>query len=93
MHVDRVEGRVSASCRSGAFLTSDAERVAWTLSVPQESPSGEAVPEDVEDLVGLVLVTAWRDLNTVALHAGSISRNGTCALLCATSGGGKTTLT
>ncbi|SUS03586.1 hypothetical protein DF3PB_1020005 [uncultured Defluviicoccus sp.] len=93
MHVDRSESGLSATCRSGASVVSDAERINWTLSVPQQSHSGETVPEDVEDLVGLVLVAAWRDLNKVALHAGSISRNGTCALLCATSGGGKTTLT
>ncbi len=61
--------------------------------MPRTTHSGEAVPEDIEDLVGLALTTAWRGLGLVPVHAGAVVHNGACALLCAPSGGGKTTLT
>jgi hypothetical protein len=40
----------------------------------------------------LVLTTGWRAAGWVPIHAGAVSRDETCALVCATSGGGKTTL-
>jgi hypothetical protein len=93
MHVDLSGTKVKATCRSGAFAVSSECRGQWTIGVPRHTHTGEEIPEDIEDLVGLVLTTGWRDLNMVPVHAGSVVRNGTCALLCATSGGGKTTLT
>jgi hypothetical protein len=47
----------------------------------------------VEDLVGLALVTGWREAGWVPLHAGGVAKTGCCAMVVAPSGGGKTTFT
>lgn len=93
MHVDRQGDDLVAACRSGAACRSSADGTHWAIDVPRVSTTGEAVPEDIEDLAGLILTTAWRRLGMAPLHVGSVLRGEVCALLCAPSGGGKTTLT
>lgn len=93
MRVDAAGLRMTATCASGSFVVCSKSRDRWSIGVPRQARNGEAVPEDIEDLVGLVLTTGWRDLGKVPIHAGSVLRDGCCAILCATSGGGKTTLT
>lgn len=93
MLVDALGPELVATCRSGAACRSSDGKTRWRIEVPEDPLSGEAVPEDVEDLVGLILTTGWRQLGLVPIHAGAVVRNGACALLCAPSGGGKTTLT
>jgi hypothetical protein len=64
----------------------------WSIHVPSDL-NRAPVPEDVEDLIMLVLTQGWRQAGWVPLHAGSIIKGSICALLCAPSGFGKTTLT
>ncbi len=93
MHVDRAGEDLVAACRSGAACRSSSGGTRWRIDVPRASTTGEAVPEDIEDLAGLILTTAWRGLGMAPLHVGSVLKGEVCALLCAPSGGGKTTLT
>jgi hypothetical protein len=93
MAVDLEDGCVRATVRSGAAIAASADGTDWRLDVPRASTTGEAVPEDIEDLTGLALVTGWRACGMVPVHAGSVVRGGATAILAATSGGGKTTLT
>ncbi|HET6468253.1 MAG TPA: hypothetical protein VFG43_07740 [Geminicoccaceae bacterium] len=93
MLVDALGPELVATCRSGAACRSSAGTTEWRIEVPASATPGSEVPEDIEDLVGLILTTGWRRLGLVPIHAGSAVRNGSCAFLCASSGGGKTTLT
>lgn len=91
MRVDRVEGGLAATCDSGASCVyAECER-RWSIAVPANGAEAE-IPEDVELLVGLALTTGWRSLGWAPLHAGAVARGDVCALLCAPSGGGKSTL-
>ncbi len=93
MNVDTTPSGFAATCHSGTSCRSDASRKNWIIEVPKETRTGETVPLDIEDLISLVLTTGWRDLRWIPLHAGCVVKDSTCAMLCATSGGGKTTLT
>jgi len=92
MRVDATAAGLRATCESGAAAAYTAASRSWCIGVPPRA-DGAAVPDDVEDLIGLVLATAWREAGWVPLHAGAVVRKGCCALLTAPSGGGKTTLT
>ncbi len=65
----------------------------WTVHVPPDILFGEPQIGDMEDVFSLVCTVGWRAEGFVALHAGAVAKNGTCALLCTGSGGGKSTLT
>jgi hypothetical protein len=91
MHVDLSEHGLYATCQSGAAASYLAEKQRWSITVPRV-PNGN-VPEDVEDFVGLALTTSWRHLGWAPIHAAAVTKDDCCALLCAPSGGGKTTLT
>ncbi|MBI3785910.1 MAG: hypothetical protein HY270_21160 [Deltaproteobacteria bacterium] len=98
MRVDKTAGGFAATCVSGAAGFYDASRHQWTLDfpiAPKTSRACEANVDDehVEDLLELVLTTAWRESGWVPLHAGAVARNGCCAILAAPSRGGKSTLT
>jgi hypothetical protein len=70
-----------------------ADRDEWTITAPAGAIAAETL-EDVEDLVGLALTTGWRRAGFVPVHAaGVVGPDGSCALLCAPSGGGKSTMT
>ena len=85
---------VAAHCESGATACSDdIASMRWTIGVPAGGPDIWTMT-DLENLVSLVLSTAWRALGWTPFHAGLVLRpGGAAALLCAPSGGGKTTLT
>src|SRR5690606_20692984 len=55
MHVERQDGELVAACRSGARCSSSGGGTRWRIEVPRRSLTGELLPEDVEDLIGLVL--------------------------------------
>jgi len=96
MHVDPAPDGLRATTDGGTVLvgcfTPESER--WSMSVdPAVVESGSWF--DVEDLLTLVLTTGWRRAGWVPLHAGGLvppSGEGG-VLVCATSGGGKTTFT
>ncbi len=70
-----------------------AARDDWTITAPPEAVA-DGTLEDVEDLVGLALTTGWRRAGWVPLHAaGIVDAAGNCVLVCAPSGGGKSTMT
>jgi hypothetical protein len=86
-----------ATCVSGASGIYDAARRQWDLyivsgsgAVVEDDPTDE---DDLEDLLELILTTAWREAGWVPLHAGTAVRGGRCALLMAPARGGKSTLT
>ena len=91
MTVRRIPGGLLATSSSGASATlvqsTDLDR--WQLQVP-----GTLVDlEELEDFLVLVLTTGWRGLDWIPLHAGALTKAGRCIVVCAPSGGGKSTLT
>ncbi|MGI9044888.1 MAG: hypothetical protein ACR2GK_12325 [Gemmatimonadaceae bacterium] len=86
------DGALSATFRSGAVATGNPESGCWTTTIPRDADDFWTLM-DLESLASLVLAEAWRNAGWIPVHAGTVVRAGTCALLCAGSGGGKTTLT
>ncbi len=96
MHVDKTTTGLVATCRSGASGLYDAARQRWQLLIPaRRLEQGLDSSDDInlEDLIELVLTTAWRQAGWIPLHAGAAVHDGRCAILTAASRGGKTTLT
>lgn len=91
-NVDLIERGLAATSPSGACASYSAAENKWSLSVPP-GPLEIWPMTDLEHLLSLIVTTAWRSLGWVPLHAGTITDGKSCAILCATSGGGKTTLT
>lgn len=91
-HVDAVPNGILATCLSGLHGRYDRSGARWSITLPP-GPIDIWRLTDVEHLMSLVLTTGWRELGWVPLHAGTAVRDGACALLCAPSGGGKTTFT
>jgi hypothetical protein len=93
MNVDAKPSGLYAASASGCSAVYSTEENRWDILVaPQKSQAFWEIPNDIDDLLMLVLTTGWRAAGWVPIHAGAISRDETCALVCATSGGGKTTL-
>jgi hypothetical protein len=95
MMVDRDGPTLYATTRSGA--SARLQRTwpggeAWTIDFPAQYLDTPELDE-LEDLVGLALVTGWRAAGWLPVHGGGVTTNGRCAILCAMSGGGKSTLT
>lgn len=65
----------------------------WQLVVPEYLVLNERQINNLEDLFSLICTAGWRAEGWIALHAGAVIGPSCCALLCATSGGGKSTLT
>lgn len=65
----------------------------WTVTVPHDTVFDEPQIGDMEDVFSLICTAGWRAEGFTPIHAGAIVKDGTCAILCATSGGGKSTLT
>jgi hypothetical protein len=85
MHATTVCGARSHSRRTGTT-----ER--WEINVPA-SMIASANLEDVEELVILALTAGWRSAGWVPVHAAAVTDGTRCAIICAPSGGGKSTLT
>ena len=92
MLVDVRGDELAATTRSGAHARLRAGRRSWDVTVP-EALLRQGRLEELEDLVSLVLTTGWRDAGWVPVHAAAIVRGAHCALLCAPTGGGKSTMT
>jgi len=92
MRVDAVDAELYATCVSGVAIAASSDAQRWSITVPAATLNG-VVPEDIEDLVGLALTTGWRRVGWVPIHAAAVVRDADCAILCAPSGGGKSTLT
>jgi hypothetical protein len=65
----------------------------WKLCVPDDLVLNERQINNLEDLFSLICTTGWRTEGWIAVHAGAVIGPSSCAILCATSGGGKSTLT
>ncbi len=91
MAVCRSPDGLIATSSSGGDLTlvRSASVDRWHMNVP----TSLADLEELEDFLVLVLTTGWRCLDWIPLHAGALSRGGCCIIVCAPSGGGKSTLT
>lgn len=95
MTVDAEGDSLYATTRCGA--SARRERTwpggeAWSIAFPAPDIETPAIDE-IEDLVGLALVSGWRGAGWTPVHGGAVTKNGRCAILCAMSGGGKSTLT
>ncbi len=91
-NVDATETGLYATSPSGASAIFYTAENRWTLTIP--SGPLEIWPiTDLEHLLSLIVSNAWRQLGWVPLHVGAVTNGSVCAILCATSGGGKTTLT
>ena len=76
--------------RSRSRPTGTTER--WDIDVPATLIAATNL-EDVEELVILALTAGWRSAGWVPVHAAAVSDGERCAVICAPSGGGKSTLT
>ena len=95
MRVDKTALGLVATCRWGASARYDAARCRWDFCIPPifRGADGVWTEDSIEDLLELVLTTAWRELGWIPLHAGAVVHGRRCALLVAPSRGGKSTLT
>lgn len=92
MTVDARQSGLYASCHSGSSCHYRSTEHDWTIAIPR-THSDDQVREDLVDFLNLALTESWRRLGWLPVHAASIMGNHSCALLCATAGGGKSTLT
>jgi hypothetical protein len=92
MQVDDTESGLYASSQSGSTCHYLATENRWSITIP-DGHSDDQIREDLVDFLNLALTESWRRLGWVPLHAASITSDTSCALLCATAGGGKSTLT
>jgi hypothetical protein len=93
MLVDRDGDRIFASTQSGITVTRRSLEATWHVAIPTVSYD-EPTIGDLEDVLSLVFTEHWRTAGLQPLHAGcAVSPRGTSAMLCAASGGGKSTLT
>jgi hypothetical protein len=95
MNVDSTPDGLYATTLCGASLQFE-ERweggEAWTIRFPDDEIETAAI-DQIEDLVGLALVSGWRATGWTPVHGAAVVKDGKCLLLCAMSGGGKSTLT
>jgi hypothetical protein len=94
INVDVAEAGLLATTIGGARSRSQqsgsTER--WEMNIPGELVQTSNL-EDVEELVILALTAGWRSAGWVPVHAGAVTNGERCAIICAPSGGGKSTLT
>ena len=94
MNVDASEALVFASTISGICTIGFSLQHfdTWQISAPWTAFT-EPVVGDIEDLLGLALPVGWRREGWVPVHAAAVEKDGRCLILCAPSGGGKSTMT
>jgi hypothetical protein len=94
MWVDRTLRGLRATTVSGAgaecVYRDDGEQ--WHVEVAESVVTGGKL-EELEDILSLVLTTGWRRAGWTPVHAAAVERDGVCVMLCAPTGGGKTTMT
>lgn len=92
MVVDASGDEISAATTGGfyahASLSAEGER--WEITIPEIDTVPRAI--DFEHSLELTLTTGWRREGWIPVHAAAIEKAGNCALLCAPSCGGKSTL-
>jgi hypothetical protein len=95
MRVDRYPSTYAAITQYGIASQGmcTAQRDRWTFCIPHGTVLDEPHITEIEDLFSLVCTVGWRADGWLALHAGAVEKDGVCAILCAPSGGGKSTLT
>jgi len=93
MKVDAIADGLRASTVSGASAVGclDVDGDRWRVSVPEAAVESDSL-EDVEDIAMLVLTTGWRRTGRVPVHAAAVTSNGQAVVICAPTGGGKSTL-
>jgi hypothetical protein len=92
MNVDVLADGLYASTVSGCSARQCASEGSWNIEVPDALIAARKL-EELEDILSLVLTEGWRAAGWVPLHAAAVERDGRCAIVCAPTGGGKTTLT
>lgn len=95
MLVDRDGGSFIASTYYGITargFMGDREDT-WKIFVPRDLDLHERQINNLEDVFSLICTAGWRAEGWIAVHAGAVIGPSCCAVLCATSGGGKSTLT
>src|SRR5271170_474972 len=90
--VDQEGETLVGSSLSGVWFEFDCVSRQAVVYAPSD-PENEDVREDVEQFVVLMLVWGWRKMGWTPMHVGSVLKDGCCALICAASGGGKSTFT
>lgn len=93
MTVDVGKHEIAATTTGGIFARADlhANGDNWLITVPQTDLT-LPMAIDFEHSVELALTAGWRLEGWVPVHAGAVEKNGHCAILCAPSCGGKSTL-
>jgi hypothetical protein len=91
MKVDAVSPGLRATCPSGVAAYYNEPANSWVIAAPAEFDVSER-PEDIEDLLSLVLTAGWRRAGWLPMHAAAVVKGSRCVFLCAPSGGGKTSL-
>jgi len=94
MLVDHVPAGLNASTTSGARAAATFTDLGetWHITVPDSLVEAGKL-EELEDVVSLVLTTGWRRGGWTPIHAAAVLKEQRCVLVCAPTGGGKTTLT
>lgn len=83
---------VSTASGMSAFGETSEHEDRWRITVPPAAVLDESEAVDLEYLLLLTCTIGWREAGWVSLHAGAVCHQGRCAILCAPSGGGKSTL-
>lgn len=93
MKVDASEHEVVAVTAGGVLVraTLHPHSEDWEIAVPAEDITVMPLALDLEHALELALTTGWRRAGWIAVHAGAVEKEGRCLLLCAPSGGGKST--
>jgi len=94
MLVDQTATGLAASTVSGAHAHGVFSPMGelWRFSVPAALIDAGNL-EELEDLLSLVLTTGWRRGHWTPIHAAAVVKGARCTIICAPTGGGKTTLT
>ena len=96
MRVDRRGDHYLAATRCGFVALGACNEVQghrWIVAVPGKTVFNEPEIGEMEDIFSLICTLGWRADGWIAVHAGAVVKDETCALICAASGGGKSTLT
>lgn len=96
MRVDRRGDHYLAATKCGFVALgacNDVQGHRWIVAVPRQTVFDEPETGEIEDIFSLICTLGWRADKWIAVHAGAVVKGNACALICATSGGGKSTLT
>jgi hypothetical protein len=94
MLVDSTNDGLRASTTSGARASArfDATGETWHITVSDDLVDSGKL-EEIEDVLSLVLTSGWRRGGWTPIHGAAVVKDQRCVVICAPTGGGKTTLT